>query len=39
VLDAAGHPIRAAVRDPGSPCRPGPSVACADPVPSRSPGG
>ena len=39
VLDAAGHRIGAAVRDPGSPCRPGPSVACADPVPSRSPGG
>ena len=39
VLDAAGHRIGAAVRDPGSPCRPGPSVACADPVPSRTPGG
>ena len=39
VLDARGHPIGAAVRDPGSPCRPGPSVGCADPVPDRTPGG
>ena len=39
VLDAAGHPIGAAVRDPGSPCRPGPSVGCAEPVPNRTPGG
>jgi hypothetical protein len=39
VLDAGGHPISAAVRDPGSHCRPGPSVACAEPVPDRSPGG
>ena len=39
VLDAAGHPIGAAVRNPGSPCRPGPSVGCADPVPRRTPGG
>jgi hypothetical protein len=39
VLDAAGHPIGAAVRDPGSPCRPGPSVGCAEPVPGRTPGG
>ena len=39
VLDAAGHPIGAAVRDPGSPCRPGPSVGCAVPVPDRTPGG
>jgi hypothetical protein len=39
VLDAGGHPVGAAVRDPGAPCRPSPSVACADPVPGRSPGG
>jgi hypothetical protein len=39
VLDPAGHPIGAAVRDPGSPCRPGPSVGCAVPVPDRTPGG
>jgi hypothetical protein len=39
VLDAAGHPIGAAVRDPGSACHPGPSIACADPVPDRTPGG
>jgi hypothetical protein len=45
VLDAAFRPIGAPVRDPGSPCRPGPSVGCADPVPdptaapARTPGG
>jgi hypothetical protein len=32
VLDASGRPIGAPVRDPGFPCRPGPSVGCADPV-------
>jgi hypothetical protein len=39
VLDGAGRPIGAAVRDPGSPCRPGPAVACAEPVPDHTPGG
>jgi hypothetical protein len=34
VLDATGHPIGAPVGDPGSPCRPGPSVGCAAPVPT-----
>ena len=37
-LDAAGHPLGPPVRDPGSACRPGPSVACGttepDPTPS-----
>jgi hypothetical protein len=32
VLDAAGRPLGPPVRDPGSPCRPGPSIACADPA-------
>jgi hypothetical protein len=32
VLDAAGRPLGPAVRDPGSACRPAPSVACADPT-------
>ncbi len=31
VLDAAGRALGPPVRDPGSPCRPSPSVACADP--------
>jgi hypothetical protein len=39
VLDAAGRPIGAAVRNPGSPCHPGPSVGCGEPVPDRTPGG
>jgi hypothetical protein len=41
VLDATGRPIGAPVRDAGLPCRPGPSVGCADPVPdsARTPGG
>jgi hypothetical protein len=39
VLDAAGHPIGVAVRDPGSACRPGPTVACGEPVPDPTPGG
>lgn len=39
VLDPTDRPIGAPVRDPGSPCRPGPAVGCADPVPARTPGG
>ena len=39
VLDTTDRPIGAPVRDPGSPCRPGPAVGCADPVPARTPGG
>jgi hypothetical protein len=36
-LDAAGRPLGTPVREPGSPCRPGPSVDCATTVPSPTP--
>jgi hypothetical protein len=39
VLDGDGRPIATPVRDAGSPCRPGPSVACAEPVHDHTPGG
>jgi hypothetical protein len=37
VLNASGRPLGAAVTDPGSPCRPSPSVGCTETVPDGAP--